>query len=91
MWNVKAPEGVRLGGGRLVAQTLRDLAQLQGQQGVGFLLGSPLPHLARDPVQVIQDRLCVVQPVLHYLARGSVPCSLGARGLPPGSYIWLRP
>uniref|UniRef100_A0A452V0R9 CTD small phosphatase 1 n=1 Tax=Ursus maritimus TaxID=29073 RepID=A0A452V0R9_URSMA len=76
----KAPEGVRLA--PKVTQTLRDLAQLQGLQGVGFLLGTPLPHLARDPVQVIQDRLCAVQPVLHYLARGPVPCSLGVRGLP---------
>lgn len=85
----KAPEGVRLAS--KVTQTLRDLAQLQGLQGVGFLLGTPLPHLARDPVQVIQDRLCAVQPVLHYLARGPVPCSLGVRGLPPGPYICLRP
>lgn len=76
----KAPKGVRLA--PKVTQTLRDLAQLQGLQGVGFFLGTPLPHLARDPVQVIQDRLCAVQPVLHYLARGPVPCSLGVRGLP---------
>lgn len=43
-----------------------------------------LPHPARDPVQVIQDRLYAVQPVLHYLARGPVPCSLGVRRLLPG-------
>jgi hypothetical protein len=42
---------------------------------------SPLAPPARDPVQVIQDRLCAVQPVLHYLARGPVLCGLGVRGL----------
>lgn len=64
-----------------VTQTLRDLTPRPA--GSGVLLGTPLPHLARDPVQVIQDRLCAIQPVLHYLARGPVPCSLGVRGLPP--------
>uniref|UniRef100_A0A8D1IYU4 CTD small phosphatase 1 n=1 Tax=Sus scrofa TaxID=9823 RepID=A0A8D1IYU4_PIG len=57
----------------------------QGLQGVGNPPRRPLapPCPARDPVQVIQDRLCAVQPVLHYLARGPVPCCLGVREWPP--------